>query len=105
MRVPEWARPRLLVILLFFPFPAGAVLAAVLRIVVRWALWHVPLGPLDAEVGLPLAAVLGIPLGAMLERSVKVWRGAESDYRLAFRLAPFTALAGALVGFLAGPSG
>lgn len=103
-RVPPWALARVGVLVALLPWPAAAVVAAVARSLVRAALGVAPLSDGDAMVGLPLALVLGTLLLAILVRSAQVWLGARSDLRLAFRVAPFVATAGAAIGFFAGPA-
>ena len=101
MRIPPWAETRITVVLLICPFVASAIAGVMAKKLLLWFNHNVALSHGDRFIGLPLAALSLITLIALFVRADQVRHGAESRFSLAFRLAPFTALAGTIIGLLA----
>ena len=89
-------------VLLFTPLLAGAVCAVMFRKLYFWYAYGKVLSDGDLTVGVSLGAVSAIALIAILLRSYQIYRGAQSRWVWAFRLAPFIAMVGVVTGLMGG---
>ena len=99
--LPPYLEGRVAVLLLITPLPAGAVCAVMGKKLYFWLVDGALLSAGDITVGLPLGALLAVALIAIGVRSFQVYCGAQSRWAWVFRLAPFIALAGVVMGLLA----